>query len=823
MEENRTLQDEVEELRQAARLRQPRPRPLSTELRPLLMRGATHHHTRTRSTGSSPIPEASDESRPPGHARVASAAIPRTAIWSHRRYPSLAPSLASISTTTDGMSVTSPDNELGLNTQGDISRDGPSPLSPDAETLAMRRRSSSGGIRYVHNGVPKRPRARNSLSDRRSLQMRVFGVEEAINEPKELDQSQSCDETHSGDDSYSASESTTSARKRASVFLPGVRASPRHSFDSPVEHTAGPFDYAFGHSDSTAGPQTAEQKRVGRRTLLLLSRSMGVQTDPIPEAPESPTPSPRKTRPEREPEESPTVALSETSSIHEMRVASGGGPVPTIAELVDFLSKVLTRLKGVDIPTLNRRLKKQNLPSDVGHVSRTTISALQTEIASMRHRFRGLLDQSNVSRREAGLLLTLLREVFTGLLDLQSTVNSVTLDPKIAKKLRREAFEDVQAKEAEEAPRLGLWGIAAPITNYFLPSVQKAPDPTPPSPTKSRPPPGRSAPKLPASTSASTASVTVEFGGTSGTRGVTAAPQKSRLAVVTAGDVFDSDADPNQRSVSAPVPTASGSRLADMRGVTSAIDPPRVRTRASRSDLMGIFAGAQGPSTTPRVRHMASQHFGGANRGNERRQRLSTIVDAMLDPCESAVEDEDGPLLERTLRPRGLSDSSIHSNAMLDSLSGQAPLTPGPASMAKPVPARALATATTFNPSSDSATTSAAGSMFGTISRRLYSLRSDPVGEPSVEREKLEVRSCISSTSSGPTATDMTRDTSRDAPRTPSLTIPSTTTAIASVSCTSAGVSPSNSFLANMRDDESREVPAFSPGSLGTGIARWRA
>jgi hypothetical protein len=301
----------------------------------------------------------------------------------------------------------------------------------------------------------------------------------------------------------------------------------------------------------------------------------------------------------------------------------------------------------VNIATLNRRLKKQNLPSDVGHLSRSTISALQSEVAGIRHSFRGLLDSSTVTRKDLGLLLTLLKDVFSDLIELQSTVNNVTLDPKLAKKLRRDAFD------VEEAPAAGFWGIAAPITNYF-----KAPEAAPPpEPAPKRPPPKVAA-------LASTASVTVEIGGP---RAAPASPKKSRIGVVAGGDVFLEERRPmtaQSRSVSAPVQQAT---LND----TGRGGSQRVRSRASRSDLMGIFAGAQRTAVAP---------------------RLSTVVDAVLDPdLESAVDDADGPLLQRTLRPRGLSDSSIRVTAPPLS---PAMLSPAPATTACPVPARAHALVT---------------------------------------------------------------------------------------------------------------------------------
>jgi hypothetical protein len=797
LEENRALKDEIDELR-LARLR-PGSVSLSTELRPLLMRARSGSgHGRTTST-SSEKPHSTQV--PAGHKRVASAMLPRT--WDHRRNSSIAPSFTSTSTS-DGPGVTSPTTGIG---GGLFSPTADSPTarhgvqSPDFFPLP-RTRSSSGGIGYVHNGVPKterpwkRPRPR-SMVDRRSVTMYSL-VSGPLNEDDKVEEQQEEEqleqengsESQGGFDSRShsrpASESQSQgapsqsgdewserSRKRASVFLPSIPTSPHLQFNllhEPSGVDLPPFDV-----DATTQPNP---KRTSRRTLLLLSRSTGVQTDPIPEAEAEPRqqqqqalhqthvltetePSPHRTP--RKPRPNPTTpprrgdSVDPDESLHEPRgslSSSVTGPAVSVAQLVEFLTKVLTRLRGVDIPTLNRRLKKQNLPSDVSHVSRSTISALQAEVAGVRHRFRGLLDATTVSRRELGLLLTLLRDVFTELLELQSTVNDVTLDPRLAKKLRREAFEDDKAKQE---PAGGLWAYAAPLTSYFSTSTKTA-EPAPPT-SPAVPAAVRAAPKVGASTLASTASVTVEFGGSS-VRAAPASP-KRQLASAT-GDVFDGRTSTGtQRSVSAPVYTSAEAGTSAISGLSTgpgsgasglghgpAPASRRVRTRASRSDLMGIFAGAQ-PSTA-RVRPAASQVF---------REPLSTIVDAVLDP-EEDDENADGPLLQRTLRPRGLSDSSIRSTAILDPVTGIArvpllpPPSPGPGGGGAPVPP--LSPAPPALPIATRAVAmvtqrvDGASTVIGSLTRRLYG----PYGSSNSQ----EVRS----------ASPSTRDTSSTrGPRTP--------------------------------------------------------
>lgn len=862
--ENRALREEVDELKSVPR-RAPNSRPLSMELRPLL----TRSHMRTHSTGSHPQ---SGSPRLPTHARVASAAVPRTGGWGHRRDSSLAPSFTSTSTT-EGVSVTSPGlgPGPGLGFFGDMSGLMDDNASPEARIAARAQRGSfsGGGIPYVHNGVPKNKRA-SRTAHRRSLTMRAFGP---ADDSSVVDTSANTSVSDEQDDNVSASESNS--RKRASVLLPSY-TSPR-SNDTPLSDT--PFEFPTSQAsypaDSTIGPQ---KRGVGRRTLLLLSRSTDVQADAkadlfapaeqgmsfppqlpdaIPELPESPF----KQQPKKEVREvvvsapgTPVIGAdpSETSSMHEMPAPSGGG-VPNIGEVVDFLTKVLVRLRGVDIPTLNRRLKKQNLPADVGHVSRTTISTLQSEVSDMRHRFRNLQEQHTVSRRELTLLLKLLKDVFSDLLDLQSIVNDVTIDPKLAKKLRREAFEE----DKPAAETSGLWGIAAPITSYLFTTPAKAPEPAPQSPKRSRlapPMPVRPAPKLPASTSASTASVTV-FGGSVARRSTT--PKKTVMPQATAAgeeDVFGSP------------PSPAGHRSASVANAVPSPGQRPVRTRASRSDLMGIFAGAQAAPPVPRVRHASSQYFGGrpVRSVSDRPARLSTIVDAVLDPTDEDRDPIPGGTLQRTLRPRGLSDSSIRSTAIMDSI---APLSPGPPSTAGPVPARAIATGT--NSGATSTAASVTGGMLSTLSKRIYSFpfravvepdRSEVEAKPPADRTPslspgIEDAAVLSPTQASTMGMSRSRSESpepdspdpsewRDmsaTPRTAALTISSAapTTATLAVSCTTTpvlghGASPIPGKdglldLLSKVEDREREREAqttatasrnFTPGSLPRAV--WR-
>lgn len=643
MDENRALREELEELRSS---RPPRSRPLSMEIRPMMTSNKGHMRT-----GS--IPATSSER---AHARVSSAIVSE-ANWGHFRRGSVAPSFTSTSTT-DGPSISSPGNGIEYSSFSSP-MNGERPMSPDMRVSpSVRHRSSissTGGIPYISNGVAKskgpRPLSLRSNSDRRNLPKRSIGVSEAINEWPADDENVGSNDPTSGDEPHSPDTDTfrhNASRKRTSVLLPRMTSPMGHYDSNSSGNGASP-------SEKSSETHNLDHQRVNRRTLLLLSRSTGVQTDPT-DVEETPKP---QRRPSHNSE--PSVALSETpaghsetSSLLGVPASDRKGGVPQLSELLEYLSKMLTQLRGVDIPTLNRRLKKQHLPGDVGHLSRSTISNLQTEVSELRHRFRSLLEVSDVSRREMTLLLKLLKDVFSDVLELQNVVNAVTIDPKLAKKLRREAFADPDAPPETTS---GLGWIAAPLTSLFTAAQKPAEAPAVPAATPSRDriitppaPPTRTAPKQQASTSATTTHISVEFGSSGPVRRALPALSQS---VSDASSVAS-------RSVSAPITAGSA----------------RVRSRASRSDLMGIFAGAQpsgvSPAVRARVRHASSQYFGPSDRRifSEPRERLSTIVDAVLDPGEGEDDvipgEYEPPLLERTLRPRGLSDSSIRSSTIVE-------------------------------------------------------------------------------------------------------------------------------------------------------------
>lgn len=374
---------------------------------------------------------------------------------------------------------------------------------------------------------------------------------------------------------------------------------PHHSIASPVDWKDNGTASDGGRISPglAQGPSPAKERRVNRRTLLLLSRSRGVQTDASTWTQQNAGISPN-------PVASPNPAPSESSSVHERGA---------LVALVDHMTRILTRLRSADVPTLTKRLRKQHLPGDVGHLSQSTMKTLLAEVNDLRSQFRA--DDMHVSRKEFILLVKLLKDVFADLIEMQGIINDVTINPAVAKEMRTKA-------NAEEA-RGGSW--IAPITKFFVTPAEEPPKPV----ERLQPPRMKQSP----STLATTTHVNVEFAGTGTVRRATS---------------------------SARVP----------------LHPPDLLSRAipvarsNKDDLRGLFAGSVQPTFhgplppagVSRLRSASSQHFKPTHR-----KRLSTVVDAVLDfdPSydQSEEEDEDESITEAVprLRPRGLSDSSIRS------------------------------------------------------------------------------------------------------------------------------------------------------------------
>ena len=256
-----------------------------------------------------------------------------------------------------------------------------------------------------------------------------------------------------------------------------------------------------------------------------------------------------------------------------------------------------------------------------------------------------LSSESLLARKDFILLVKLFRDILIEVGRLRTIVNRVGLEPQLAGKLRD--IEAVQSPtelltanlaSGNSADRSTASTLLAPLSRLFSYGSESTPAASTSTDLKGASatarPSARLAPKLSASSALATATVNVEFGGQGGIR-----RQVSIMPQDGSGGL-------------------SGRYQAGL-GVPSGA--PRSRQGMNRQ-ISSIFAGgAAGGGVSQRQTATGNQ----ANNRNRqsRYQLLSQNVDAVIDNPTNGGEEEDfrPNLLERTLRPRGLSDSSIHS------------------------------------------------------------------------------------------------------------------------------------------------------------------
>ncbi|KDQ29558.1 hypothetical protein PLEOSDRAFT_1064358 [Pleurotus ostreatus PC15] len=357
---------------------------------------------------------------------------------------------------------------------------------------------------------------------------------------------------------------------------------------------------------------------------------------------------------------SPSALRSESSSVSESQVGH-------ISTLVERMAALLSRMTQADPLTLTNRLKRQHLRgADVGHLSRSTIGNIINDITHIRYQFRTLLEDEKANtlctRKDLRGLFKLFKDVFTEMGTMRATLNDIILDPSIAINFSEQALNPEKSEASKgkiavtnQNPTLGGW--IAPLSKLF-----GAPSPVGPEanqPNRVTSPlsrgntigaPGRPIPKIipkqrPA-LSASNTTVNVEFSGSGLGRSVT--------------NTFSAHA-----TIKADPQIGLG-------------QPPH----SSGSSAMDLFAGAPRVPTDPwilipnapkRSATLNPDATIGRRWGRTGLSRFSRDVDAVIDipatpqPMNAAdvdtneEQDEVPPLLQRTLRRRGLSDSSIHS------------------------------------------------------------------------------------------------------------------------------------------------------------------
>ena len=256
---------------------------------------------------------------------------------------------------------------------------------------------------------------------------------------------------------------------------------------------------------------------------------------------------------------------------------------------------------------------------------------------------------SLVVRRDFVALVKLFRDLLFETTRLRSLVNRVQLDPSLAHNLR--ALDVVSAEGGEKLKAAApTGGLLAPLSRLFGSSLLGVADPAesvaPRAATNSRATPTiRPIGKLSGSSGVSSATVSVEFN--SGVAG----------RVVAVGGA----------GVASP-------KLSSPRDGAAAAGANKSGTQVRR-DLNSIFAGGLSSTATrsptdpwvvvppppPPTRQFSSNPFGRLLASY--RPALSSTTNAVLDSIPHAPQSTnyEPPLLERTLRARGLSDSSIRS------------------------------------------------------------------------------------------------------------------------------------------------------------------
>ena len=362
---------------------------------------------------------------------------------------------------------------------------------------------------------------------------------------------------------------------------------------------------------------------------------------------------------------SPHDPRSESSSFTD-------SPTSHVSTILDRVLALLNRISQADAFTLTNRLKRQHLKgADVGHLSRSTVSNILSEATGLRTQFRSLLEDDKVvstcTRKDMRLLFKFVKDVFAEMGQMRVTLNDIILDPSTANRVSELALNpgkaETETKEREISPQAGAAGWMAPISKLFLPAGRTDHGPVdrqatliPPTSTRGTTRPPRFIPKLGPALAASATTVNVEFSGTG--RSVTSTFSGQPLPQAD----LHPDTAPSVMGIFAGAPRSKAEP-----------DPWIVLPPSQPRQVLGR-------SRSFRQRTDASTATIGLSTGRKNTRRLSRNVDAVIDIDRSRDVDGESdfvpPLLERTLRRRGLSDSSIHSTFTSQADTSPSPHTP---------------------------------------------------------------------------------------------------------------------------------------------------
>lgn len=352
--------------------------------------------------------------------------------------------------------------------------------------------------------------------------------------------------------------------------------------------------------------------------------------------------------------------------------------------LLEHVSKILNRLRHADVISLTRRLQKQHLKGDVGHVSQSELKSLSQEVNDIRAQFRTAMEEerrvskngnlgasvalstgsdSRVSSKDFNFLLRVFKDILVELIDLRGIVNDVTMNPDVAKDLRRNQMAVTQEKAKEPKADLGLGWIPASLTKFVRTSTEPLISTTEQAKSKqpqhTLPPAARRPTKLMPSISATTTEVSVEFARSSGKLLAKPAPAQTNNAEPALDVMEHLPASP------ADTLTRFGGKLGAASTKGSHLAGRSAGAPLGRQTMFGTFSG--GRTAGGEDRKQESYLNRSRSVSTKHRRRLSTVVDAVIDTQgpeigaeEEEEEEDDDVVVQRPRRPRGLSDSSIH-------------------------------------------------------------------------------------------------------------------------------------------------------------------
>ena len=359
----------------------------------------------------------------------------------------------------------------------------------------------------------------------------------------------------------------------------------------------------------------------------------------------------------------PMQSYLSSSSPHGPRSESSSfsdSPSSNLSILLERVATFYSRLIQADALTLTNRLKRQHLKgADIGHLSRSTVSNILSEIVGLRTQFRFLLEDDRIvtpcTRKDFRVFFKLFKDIFTEMGEMRVTLNDVILDPAVAPRVSELALHpskadaEIRENEHDNLGSTAASGWMAPISKLFQTRGDNSGEQlgmvrTTSAQGRTRPP-TKFVPKLGPALSSSATTVNVEFSGTAVGRPTTS----------TVASQVSHDKDGTSEITSTSKGISPGVMDIFAGAPRAPADPWVVLPKGPRR--VHSFVRPADPLSSPPLRRPT-------NSGRDAATILSRDVDAVIDgegPQQHEESDDVGPLLQRTLRHRGLSDSSIHS------------------------------------------------------------------------------------------------------------------------------------------------------------------